>query len=421
MKTFKLYTLGCKVNQYESQEIREKLLQANLCESNNGSKADFYFVNTCTVTSRADADSLQFIRRAARENPRAKIIVTGCLTELDAKKIKKALPGSLIISNKEKLLETVVPKYQSARVPRHRGISGFSGHTRAFLKIQNGCDNFCAYCKVPLVRGRSRSRKAAEIISEAKRLVEGGFKEIVLTGICLGAYGRDLPTKGALTKIIKELIKINGLERIRLSSIEAGDVSRSLINLIGSSKKICRHLHIPIQSGDDLILRKMHRSYTHASYLALIKRIKAAIPGIAVTADCLVGFPGESKENFLNTVKLVREISPLRTHIFPYSPRPGTKAFRLKEGVGVKEMKERLGILRKVSAECAQKFQKQFIAKKMEVLIESRDKFHPGFWQGHTDNYLKVLVKSNCNLHNQIIKVRLSDLSIDNYFFAKYN
>ena len=419
MKTVKFYTLGCKVNQYETQEIREKLKASGFKEINNGLKADIYLINTCTVTSRADTDSLSLVRKAAKENPRAKIIVTGCLTELDAKKIK-AIPGNkLIIRNKDKA--SILKILNENNETNIIGISTFSGHTRAFLKIQDGCNNFCAYCKVPLVRGRSASRKNPLIIREAEQLVESGFKEIVLTGICLGVYGKDLKPKISLTGLIKELTKIKGLMRIRLSSIEAGDVSRALIQLMASSKKICRHLHIPIQSGDDQILRKMNRSYTHASYLALIKKIKAAIPGIAITTDCLVGFPGESKASFLNTVKLVQKILPLRTHIFPYSPREGTLAFGFKQELTSQETKQRTDLLRKISIECSRKFQQQFIGKKMDLLVESRDKAMPAYWQGHTDNYLKVLVKSGLDLHNQIIPIKLTDLSIDNQFFAEYN
>jgi len=421
MKTFKIYTLGCKVNQYDSQEAREELIRLGFTQSNNGRRADLCLINTCTVTGKADADSLQAIRRAAKENPRAQIIVTGCLTKLDRDKIKAAVPRGSIVSDKAKIADLILPKHQGLKIINQKGIGGFSGRTRAFLKIQDGCDNFCAYCKVPLVRGRSRSRPPEEIISEAKRLAESGFKEIVLTGICLGAFGKDLRPKSNLTQIIKELIKIDALERIRLSSIEAGDVGSSLIKLMASAKKICRHLHIPIQSGDDKILRAMHRSYTHAGYLKLIKKIKAKVPGIAITTDCLVGFPGENKDNFLNTVKLVEEVLPLRAHIFPYSPRKGTKAFGNKEMLSAKEMKERAGLLRKVSLECAQKFQKLFIGEKMEVLIEFRDKLRPLFWQGHTDNYLKVLVRSKLDLHNRIVRVKLRDLSIDNYFFGQYN
>ncbi|MDD4899461.1 MAG: tRNA (N(6)-L-threonylcarbamoyladenosine(37)-C(2))-methylthiotransferase MtaB [Candidatus Omnitrophica bacterium] len=422
MKTFKLYTLGCKVNQYESQEIREQLLRLGFAQSNNGKKADLYLINTCTVTGKADSDSLRFIRRAVRENPDARIIVTGCLTELDAKRIKELSGKKLIIRNKDKAhILKFLKLPDELNGLNASGISDFSGHTRAFLKIQDGCNNFCSYCKVPLVRGRSRSRKPAEIIAEAGRLAESGFKEIVLTGICLGAYGKDLHPKSNLTQIIKKLIKIDSLKRIRLSSIEAGDVTSGLIKLMAGSGKICRHLHIPIQSGDDRILRSMRRSYTHAGYLKLIRKIKAKVPGIAITTDCLVGFPGEGKENFFNTVKLVKEILPLRVHIFPYSPRKGTKAFGNKETLPAKEMRERTALLRKVSQECAQKFQKLFSGKEAQVLIESRDKDNPGFWQGHTDNYLKVLVKSRLNLHNKMVKVKLRDLSIDNYFFAKYN
>src|SRR4030042_4456555 len=262
MKTIKFYSLGCKVNQYDTQGLREHFLRKGFKASDNGETADVCLINTCTVTQKADADSLNIIRRAKKLNPRAKIIVTGCLAELDADKIRSQGVSSLLIKHKHKLklLE--------------RGISGFCGHARAFLKIQEGCSNYCSYCKVPLVRGKSRSRPLRQIINEAKRLVESGFKEIVLTGICLGAYGRDLKPAVSLVKVIESLEKIGELLRIRLSSIEAGDVSLELIDKMAKSNKLCRHLHIPIQSGDDAILKKMNRKYTRNDYLALIKKLK---------------------------------------------------------------------------------------------------------------------------------------------------
>ncbi len=425
MQTIKFYTLGCKANQYDTQSIREKFLSSGFQEINNGKKADLYLINTCTVTHRADSDSLNLIRRVKRENPKAKIIVTGCLTELDSDRIKTIEGIDLIVKNskKEKILNLLRGQSPPPRRRRGKGtvpvkgISSFAGHTRAFLKIQDGCDNFCSYCKVPLVRGRSRNRPKEEILLEAKQLVKNGFKEIVLTGICLGAY-RDL------VGLIEKLEKIPGLLRIRLSSIEAGDVSDELIEKIAKSDKICRHLHIPLQSGDDGILKRMNRKYSRVGYLKLIRKIKRKIPQIAITTDVLVGFPGESEKNFRNTFDLLKKIMPLKAHIFPYSERNGTAAAGFKEKVKIEVIRERSKRLEKLADFCSLRYRKKFLGKVMPVLIEGRVKnkldgstaltINPersrriDFWQGYTDNYIKVRLKSRADLKNQLLALKLT-------------
>jgi len=403
MKTVKFYTLGCKVNQYDTQSIRERFLQRGFKEVHSGAKADVYVINTCTVTASADQRSRSLIRNCGKNKPGSKVIVTGCLAANGAASLTQFKEIDLIISKK------FFPE----------NINSFSGHTRAFLKIQDGCNNFCSYCKVPLVRGTSRSRAVEEIIYDAKRLVENGFKEIVLTGICLGAYGKDLPSKTRLVDVITKLEKISGLSRLRLSSIEAGDVSRALINKIALSKKVCRHFHIPIQSGDDIILKKMKRRYNKAGYLKLINKIKQSIPDIAITTDVLVGFPGEGETNFKNTIDLVKKILPLKTHIFPYSKRSGTYAAdNLKEEVDPFSVKERILCLNDVARDCAFIYKKQFLNKKLTVLMEDDCKEKAGYWQGYTGNYIKVLLKSKQCLKNQLITVKLKKIEGD-YMIGK--
>jgi len=278
------------------------------------------------------------------------------------------------------------------------------------LKIQDGCDNFCAYCRVPLARGASRSKLLSGILSEARELVEKGFKEIVLTGICLGAYGKDLKPRKSLVDVITALEGIIGLCRIRLSSIEAGDVSDELINKMAVSLRLCRHLHIPIQSGDNKILKEMRRKYSREDYLRLVKKIKKRVPQAAITTDVLVGFPKEEEENFLNTLDLVRKIAPLRAHIFPFSPRPGTAAFDYKEKTRECAIKERVARLRILSERCFLSFCGKSLGKTFPVLIEGRWPDNSIYWEGHTDNYIKVLVKSRKNLKNQLIRVKLEQL-----------
>jgi threonylcarbamoyladenosine tRNA methylthiotransferase MtaB len=394
MKTIKFYTLGCKVNQYETQAIREYFLNKGFREINNGLTADVYLINTCTVTHKADAEALSLIRRFRRENPKSKIIVTGCFTKLDSKKISSTAPRISIIKNKDRIMSKCV--------------CDFKGHTRAFLKIQDGCNNRCAYCKVPLVRGKSKSRPLTAVVKEAKLLVKNGFKEIVLTGICLGTYGKDFKKQMNLVSVIEALEKIEGLLRIRLSSIEAGDITNVLIEKMKHSKKLCHHLHIPVQSGDNDILRKMNRRYTREDYLLLIKRLKKEIPDIGITTDVLVGFPGENEENFQNTLDLIKEIMPLKVHAFPYSERAGTLAASngevlLKPAVLHSRMKR----LNTISDDCAQLFRNNHLGKEVEVLIEARSKLNPNLWEGYAGNYLKAGVISESDLLNVLLKTSL--------------
>jgi len=417
MKTVKFYTLGCKVNQYETQEIRERLLTAGFHERDNGRRSDIYVINTCTVTQRADSESLNLIRKARNENPKAKIVVTGCLAELDKGKIKEQGGVNLIVRNKDKnriaQLLNGSNELNGNNEINEKGISRFSGHTRAFLKIQDGCNNFCSYCKVPLVRGASRSKPLKDIIQEAGRLSANGFKEIVLSGICLGAYGRDLNRKVTLVNVIEALEKIEGLLRIRLSSIEAFDLSDELIYKIAEAKKVCPHLHIPLQSGDSQILKEMNRRYTEADYIDLIHKLRSKIPQIAITTDALVGFPAETEENFQNTLNLVKKVLPLKTHIFPYSQREGTAAANFNYRINPKIISQRISLLKEVAENCSLEYKKQFLNKDMQVLIEGRLRDEPELWEGYSDNYIKVIIRSKRNLKNQLISAKFKQITKD--------
>ncbi|MDD5154890.1 MAG: tRNA (N(6)-L-threonylcarbamoyladenosine(37)-C(2))-methylthiotransferase MtaB [Candidatus Omnitrophica bacterium] len=425
MKTVKFYTLGCKVNQYDTQVIREQFINYGFRELDNGLAADICVINTCTVTHRADSDSLNIIRKAIKNNPKAKIIVTGCLTELDAGRIKEIGGVSLIVKNKDRgdLFKQLKGRF---RLKRHKegasaaskGISGFSGRTRAFLKIQDGCNNFCSYCKVPLVRGHSRSRLLEYIVAEARGLVKNGFQEIVLCGICLGAYGRDLNPKADIVDVIEQLENIEGLLRIRLSSIELNDVTDKLIAKLSSSQKLCRHLHIPLQSGDDTVLKKMNRPYTAKDYLEIIRRIKRRIPEIAISTDVIVGFPEEKEAHFKNTAQLIKKISPLKVHVFPYSSREGTAAFRRFRGeLDPRLVKDRFERLQKVSQDSSFNYKRRFVGRNMPVLVEGKTR--EGFWQGYTGNYIRVLFKSGLKLKNKIVAVKLKTI-IQDYVSARH-
>ncbi|MDD5097411.1 MAG: MiaB/RimO family radical SAM methylthiotransferase [Candidatus Omnitrophica bacterium] len=399
MKSIKFFTLGCKANQYDTQSIRERFLSKGFREDPDSLKPDYFLINTCTVTSSADQKSRNIIRRCIQSNLKAKVIVTGCLAEKDWGALKD-IPGISLVVKKSFFPE---------------GISSFSQHTRAFLKIQDGCDNFCTYCKVALVRGKKRSKSINQVLSEAKKLVACGFQEIVLTGICLGEYGKDFSPKKDLVYIIEALAKIEGLLRIRLSSIEAGDVSPGLIKCLSGNKKLCRHLHIPIQSGDNSILKSMNRKYTRQKYLNLIARLKRKISGVSITTDCLVGFPGETDGYFNNTVSLVKKILPLKTHIFPYSMRPGTKAAKLSQVVDAKTITSRCAKLEKVSKECQYEFMHKFIGQEATLLIEGVAKNEVDYLEGLTDNYLKVRMPFKPGLKNKLVKVRLIRINGDGF------
>jgi len=428
MQTVKFYTLGCKVNQYDTQNIRERLIEAGFKELEDSEPADVCVINTCTVTHKADADSLNIIRKAKRENPKTKTIVTGCFTEFNEDKIKKIEGINLVIRNKDKdkISEYLLRHNENnvfngmSELNENKGISYFKGHTRAFLKIQDGCNNFCSYCKVPLVRGASRSRAITDVVQEAHTLVKNGYKEIVLCGICLGAYGGDLNPENNLLLVLDELEKISGLIFIRLSSIEYKDITPDLINKMASSQKLCPHLHVPLQSGDDEILKKMNRDYSARDYRNMIFEIRKIIPYMAITTDVLVGFPAESEENFQNTLRLLREIRPLKVHVFPYSQREGTlAAIKFNQGLSSKIINQRVSWVKDIARHCSYEYKKQFLNTAMDVLMERRWKENSDFWLGRTDNYMEVLVKSNLELQNKFVKLILRDVDGD-YLLAEF-
>lgn len=418
--------MGCKVNQYESQAIREALINAGFKECLSKDIADIFIINTCTVTHHADRESRYLIGLFHRTNPKARIVVTGCYVEKDAGDIS-FLPGvSHIVKNTEKnrivgLLEGQGPggKGQDEKLV---SITGFKGHTKAFLKIQDGCENACSYCKVPLVRSGLRSKPLRDIVEEAKQLVQNGFRELVLVGICLGAWGKDLfpeeLVKGlglgnlSLLDVLNALVKIDGDFRIRLSSIEPKYVTNELIEFISKNDRICRHLHIPLQSGNDDILRRMNRPYNRGEYKNLIGNIRNKIKDIAITTDLLVGFPGESDENFKNTVDFIKEILPERTHIFTFSKRKGTPASEMPDEVREDVIKKRYNELWAVSLSASYIYRQAFIGKRLNVLVETKRDKHSGLLTGYSDNYIKVMFEGPDELMKQIVPVKVADITL---------
>ena len=411
-KKFYIKTLGCKVNQYESQVIRENFLRDGYVEAESSDEADICVVNTCTVTSASDSKSLKSIRSILGKKDKC-VVATGCMIddrELDLRKLKGV---NFIIKNKDKYR---IPEIASSSafgglLAMTKGntdsITGFKGHARAFVKIQDGCDNRCSYCKVSIVRGRSRSRSFKEIINECAALIENGYREIVLTGICLGSYGRDISKAISLSKLIMELCKIKGDWRMRLSSIEPRDITDDLIFQMKSEEKICKHLHIPFQSGDDEILKRMNRPYTARDYIGIVTRLRKVIPTIAISTDMMVGFPGEKGPNFKNTMSFIKEIRPMRLHVFGFSKRTGTPAYNYKDGVSTALKKQREHALIDIVKGFTADFEGMFIGKIARVLAEDkRDK--QGFLQGYTDRYIKVLIDGPDSIKSSIITCQLT-------------
>ncbi len=426
MKTFEVKTLGCKVNQYESQALRERMLELGFRENKDSPGADVYIVNTCAVTRRADTLSQEEIRKLSRSHPRARVFVTGCSAENDPEKLKrfKGVAGVLGNQEKDRLADfiltqkdrfscgerPVVSPSTSLRIDgeRSRTISAFHKHTRAFLKVQDGCDNGCSYCVIPRLRGSSRSRILAEIIEEARDLAKNGYKEIVLCGICLGAYGKDFGLKDGLVKVIETLEEIDGISRIRLSSIEALDISDCLIEKMASSGKLMPHLHIPFQSGDDTLLKLMNRKASTKECRGLILKLRKLVPDIGLTTDIMVGFPGEKEENFKNTLNFLREIRPAKIHIFPFSPRKNTAAWRFPATLRPEIIKDRIKQTRELAQELARDFCRQYIGRDLDMLVESPGAFaDDGLFPGHSGNYIKVFLPKSPEISvNTIVSVR---------------
>jgi threonylcarbamoyladenosine tRNA methylthiotransferase MtaB len=391
-------TLGCKINQYETDLMRQDLLSKGNTIVPFDSEADVYVINTCSVTAKSDYQCRQVIRAAVRRGQAAKIVVTGCYAETRPEELKN-IPGvDLVIGNRDKAtIPHRIMKEASASMPEISPagsvavpIKILQEKTRAFLKIQDGCDNRCSYCIVPLARGGSRSVGFGGVVSEFERLVQRGCPEVVLTGIHIGAYGSDLRPVTGLTELLATLISKRGATRIRLSSIEPTEISAGLISFLGPS--LCRHLHIPLQSGDDTILTAMKRNYTSGFYREVLENISQRVPGIALGADVMVGFPGEGEKEFQNTLELV-ERSPLtHLHVFSYSPRPGTCAAELKQQVPDQVKKERSEALRELGNKKNFDFRKKCMGTEVKVIVEDKRDMNSQLLTGITDNYMRVLV-----------------------------
>ena len=423
-------TLGCKVNQFET-EVMEGLFKEKKYEIVNFEEvADVYVINTCSVTHLGEKKSRQLIRRAIKNNNKAIVAVVGCYSQVAADEIAKIEGVSLIVGTKERknivtLVETVLKEHQPLQVVEdvmdyHEfediPLLNNPDRTRAFLKIQDGCSNFCTYCIIPYTRGPLKSRKLDSILSEAEKLLESGFKEIVLTGIHLGAYGKDLADEIALVDVVKALLDNEKLTRLRLGSLESIELDQEILEIMNQDQRLCRQLHLPLQSGSDKILKKMNRNYTTAEFKALIDNIYAKVPGVAITTDVIVGFPGENSTDFNEAVEFINNMNFSKIHIFPYSKRKNTPAANYAEQVSEEEKKKRSVYLKEISDMASAKYRNKMLNTTVEILVEN---ITPDYAEGLASNYVKVYCENNNFQKDNFYKLKIIKLYKDGVWAEK--
>ena len=423
MKTVGVLTLGCKVNTYESEYIISKLKENNYEIKDFNEICDIYIINTCTVTNTSDIKSKKMIRSAIKRNPNACIVAMGCFIE--ANKDYEIEGLDIVIGNKDKskiieLLdeyfnkkETIKQLYEEEKtIFEDMYITDFPGRTRAFVKIQDGCENFCSYCIIPFVRGKCRSKEKNKVLNEITDLVKNGYQEVVLTGIHTGNYGVDLNTNFA--SLLKEIVKIEGLKRLRISSIEITELTEEVLDVIKNTNIIVNHMHIPLQAGSNEVLKLMNRKYDLEYFYNKIKQIRTIRPEMSITTDVLVGFPGETIDMFNQTIKTCKDLEFTKIHVFPFSLRQGTKAEKLPNHISSEEKKLRARRLLEVSKELELSYYNKYLNKEVEVLIEETKE---GFSFGHTENYLYVKINKELK-HNTFVTVKITNIDYP-YCIAK--
>lgn len=381
MKRVAITTLGCKTNQFESAAMILQLEEAGYSIVPFSEVADIYVVNSCTVTSRTDAETRRLIRRARRLNPLSKIVATGCYAQVAQGDLEKMPELDIVLGNREKLEIAALLESTGSRVSdisaRQRSeplkLTSFAEHTRAFLQVQNGCNSFCAYCIVPFARGASQSVPPEDALEGIRRLAANGYKEVVLTGIHLGAYGLDLTEKSSLTELVRKIDNERLVQRLRIGSIEPNEVDDELLKLMAESKIICPHLHLPLQSGSDTVLKRMGRRYSSQFFRDMVEKIITSLPDAFIGADLIAGFPGESNSEFEDTVKLLEDIPFSDLHVFPYSSRKGTRAADMTGHLPPNQIKERAAILRSVAEGKKRGFLERMIGHKLDVLVQGFD------------------------------------------------
>lgn len=424
MPTVAFHTLGCKVNHYETEAIWQLFETDGYSRKEFESAADVYVINTCTVTNTGDKKSRQVIRRAIRQNPNAVICVTGCYAQTSPAEVM-AIPGVDIVvgtQDREKMLGYIeeykterepingVSNIMKARVYEELDVPAFTDRTRASLKIQEGCNNFCTFCIIPWARGLLRSRDPESVLKQAQQLVDAGYKEIVLTGIHTAGYGEDMKDYN-FAQLLRDLEnKVQGIKRLRISSIEASQVTEEVIEVIDQSEIIARHLHIPLQSGSDTVLKRMRRKYTTAFFAEKIEKLRKALPDFALTSDVIVGFPGETEEEYMETFNFIKDLRFSELHVFPYSQRTGTPAARMENQIPDDLKHDRVKRLISLSNQLAKEYASRYENELLEVIPEEPFKkdASSGIYVGYTDNYLKVKLPATSDMEGKLVKVKIT-------------
>lgn len=419
-KKVAFYTLGCKVNQYETESIKNQLIKKGYEEVNFEDKADIYIVNSCTVTSVADRKTRNMLRRAKKINPNGAVIVTGCYAQTNSKELLEMEDIDYVIGNTDKSgIVNFIEDIENRTMEKLKNHNIFldSEYTeyefatlremsRAYVKIQDGCNNFCSYCKIPFARGKSRSRHKDNILKEITKLSQEGFKEIILIGINLGAYGEDLENGGNFEDLLRDILKIDGIERVRIGSVYPDKISDEFIEMF-SNPKLMPHLHISLQSCDDSVLKRMKRKYGSSLIEERLTKLRKAVPNMEYTADVIVGFPGETQEMFENSYKLIDKIGFSGLHIFQYSDRENTLASTFEDKIDPKVKKERADELEKLKEIMAERERKKYLDKELRVLVEEEKN---GYFYGYSENYLRVKLKGEATNLNHIVSVKINSL-----------
>lgn len=420
MKRVAISTLGCKTNQFESAAMIEQLKAAGYHIVPFTEPSDIYIVNSCTVTARTDAETRRLIRRARRLNPGARIVATGCYAQVSPGELEKMPELDSVLGNQEKqhisaLLESTdhsVSDISTISQAEPLKLTSFAEHTRAFLQIQNGCNSFCAYCIVPYARGRSRSVHPDDILRGVQDLTDNGFKEIVLTGIHLGAYGLDLSPAISLTSLVRVIDKAAIVPRLRIGSIEPNEVSNELLQLMSTSQRICPHLHLPLQSGSNSVLSRMGRPYTSDIFRNLTTRISAAMPDAFIGADVIAGFPGETEKEFEETAQLCESLPFSDLHVFPYSKRPGTRAAGMADHVPAQIVTERAARLRGIATFKKAAFLERFTGRELDILVQGFNE-KAGLCRGLSRNYIAASFPGERSSVNEELAVLIRSCSGD--------
>ena len=423
MKKVAFYTLGCKVNQYETEAMEEIFERAGYKIVDTEDAADIYVINTCTVTNLSDRKSRQFIRRAKKTNEDSIVAVVGCYSQVSPEEVSEIDGVDVIIgtTDRNKILELCEEaKEKSEKINIVKNIKTFKefetinvedikSKTRAYIKIQDGCNQYCSYCIIPYARGPIRSRYLGDIVKETEKLRVAGFKEVVLTGIHVASYGKDLGDI-RLTRVLEEVSKVEGIERIRLSSIEPTLIDDEFMKNITNLGKVCDHFHLSLQSGSDTVLKRMNRKYNTQQYKDIVELIRKYMPNAGITTDIIVGFPGETEKEFDETYEFVKDIRFSRIHVFKYSPRKGTPASKYEDQVDGNIKNSRSEKLIKLGEELTKTFNSNFIGSTFNVLFEEEGKKESNLFQGYTTNYIRVISDSRENIVGKVLPVEIKDI-----------